>query len=237
MPSWNVHTAHVERLLREHSPDELGIRDVNAFLFGNYVPDVYVGYMVKDISHKIDYQETHFVDPGFVPEPAFWRFWRDFALPSADARGRVSDVTLGAWAHLVADNGYNHCVNEFLLARAAKFSTQIRIMKQSDFELFGRTRDIRMVCQPTDVLLDQAQAFPQYPVEPADARAAILVAQGIVHANQRDHLSQMPSYSLLSEGLFDQMSEVVNQRLARGLMAYARQGVGAPELVEEVRHA
>ena len=27
MPSWNIHTAHVERLLSQRTPDELGIED------------------------------------------------------------------------------------------------------------------------------------------------------------------------------------------------------------------
>ena len=44
MPSWNIHTAHVERLLREEGAARLGVRDVNAFLFGNFLPDIYVGY-------------------------------------------------------------------------------------------------------------------------------------------------------------------------------------------------
>ena len=39
MPSWNIHTAHVERLLREEGAAALGVVDVNAFLFGNFVPD------------------------------------------------------------------------------------------------------------------------------------------------------------------------------------------------------
>lgn len=237
MPSWNIHTAHVERVLREHSPEELGIRDVNAFLFGNYIPDIYVGYMVKDITHKIAYGTTHFVEPGYIPEPAFWQFWREYALASANADGCVSDVTLGAWAHLVADNGYNHSVNAYLLAQGAKFNTQTRIMKQSDFELFGRTRDISMTCTPTDELIAQAQVFPQYPIEPVDTQAAIESARRIVRANQQGHLSHMPKYSLLSEGLFDQMTDVVNRRIVAGLMGYARQGASAPELVAEVKHA
>ena len=55
MPSWNIHTAHVERLLREHGASELGIGDKDAFLMGNLLPDVYVGYMVPDASWRIDY--------------------------------------------------------------------------------------------------------------------------------------------------------------------------------------
>ena len=32
MPSWNIHTAHVERLLSQRTPDDLGIEDVNAVI-------------------------------------------------------------------------------------------------------------------------------------------------------------------------------------------------------------
>ena len=103
MPSWNIHSAHVEALLKKRSPQELGIRDVNAFLFGNFLPDVYVGYMVKPTTRIIVYNDTHFADPNFVPEPRYWEFWRRFGLPSADADGRVSDLVLGTWCHLVAD--------------------------------------------------------------------------------------------------------------------------------------
>ena len=56
MPSWNIHTAHVERLLREHGASELGIGDKDAFLMGNLLPDVYVGYMVPDATWRIDYK-------------------------------------------------------------------------------------------------------------------------------------------------------------------------------------
>ena len=58
MPSWNIHTAHVERLLADCEPDDLGIEDVNAFLFGNYVPDIYLGFMVADITFHVDYCRT-----------------------------------------------------------------------------------------------------------------------------------------------------------------------------------
>ena len=95
MPSWNVHTAHVERLFSDRSPQALGIRDANAFLFGNFVPDIYVGYMVREVTHTIDYRDTHFVDPSYVPEPRYWEFWERFGLPSADSEGRVSDLVLG----------------------------------------------------------------------------------------------------------------------------------------------
>ena len=67
MPSWNIHTAHVERLLREEGAARLGVRDVNAFLFGNFLPDIYVGYMVPvPVVRLRDYRETHFADGGAI---------------------------------------------------------------------------------------------------------------------------------------------------------------------------
>ena len=46
MPSWNIHIAHAEGLLEDGGPFAGVVRDRNAFLFGNFVPDIYVGYMV-----------------------------------------------------------------------------------------------------------------------------------------------------------------------------------------------
>lgn len=45
MPSWNIHIAHAERLLKGGGSVARAVRDGNAFLFGNLIPDIYVGYM------------------------------------------------------------------------------------------------------------------------------------------------------------------------------------------------
>ena len=58
MPSWNIHIAHVQRLLHEQDARALGICDANAFLFGNLVPDVYVGYLVRPTSRTVPYRVT-----------------------------------------------------------------------------------------------------------------------------------------------------------------------------------
>lgn len=75
MPSWNIHTAHVERLLREHGASELGIGDKDAFLMGNLLPDVYVGYMVPDATWRIDYKLTHLTMRDHIPLPRYQEFW------------------------------------------------------------------------------------------------------------------------------------------------------------------
>lgn len=238
MPSWNIHIAHVEAALRSvGDPSALGIGDQNAFLFGNFVPDINVGYMVKNPDRRIEYRVTHFADPGFMPEPHYWEFWERYALPSADANGRVSDATLGAWCHLVADNRYNHAVNALLLRRGLKPGEDTRIRKQGDFDLFGRTLRIGMTCEPTPALVRQAAEFPQYAIDVRDARAAVEVANQIVRNNWVNHFDGDPVYRLLSSDFFRTVFDEVQNAIGEGLLAYARQGAVAPELRRERAHA
>lgn len=81
MPSWNVHTAHVQELIAEVGLSSLGVRDENAFLFGNYVPDIFVGYMVENPSGILPYGLTHFADAEHIPVPREQQFWDLFVEP------------------------------------------------------------------------------------------------------------------------------------------------------------
>lgn len=220
MPSWNIHTAHVERLLREEGADALGIRDVNCFLFGNFVPDIYVGYMVKPITKKIPYKETHFADPGFVPAPRYGEFWERFGWPS-NVDGRVSDVVLGAWCHLMADHVYNAHTNAFLARHGIRPGEQTRIRKQRDFDVYGRTLDISRAPEVTDELLAQCAAFPQYAIEEADVRASVREAHVIVDRNRTEHVNGTPEYAMLDARFFAETSREADELMRRSLLAYA----------------
>lgn len=221
MPSWNIHTAHVERLLDQEDPAALGIRDVNAFLFGNLVPDIYVGYMVADLPRTIEYRETHFADPGHVPEAHYWEFFERFALPGASRDDQASDVVLGAWAHLVADNVYNRRTNAFRRERGIPSGTETRIKKQADFALFGHTLRITMTPAPTDALLAQAEAFPQYAIDAPTARAACEVMADIVRENTAHHITGAPAYQMLSAEFFASTMDEADRLMRAGLHAYA----------------
>jgi len=143
MPSWNIHTAHVERLLREEGAAALGVRDENAFLLGNLAPDVYVGYMVPNPSFRIDYKLTHLALREHIPLPRYDDFW-DFYIAGRDD---VSDVVLGAWAHLVADHVYNAHTRAYLASIGVEPGERARIGKQGDVvdkPLFG---DIAVIDQ------------------------------------------------------------------------------------------
>jgi len=224
VPSWNIHTAHVERVRAEEDLASLGVADVGCFAFGNVAPDVYVGYMVKDCSRKIEYRETHFADPGYVPEPRFWEFWDRYALPSAGDDGSVSDVTLGAWCHLVADHVYNHIFNAYIMRIGVAPGERTRVRKQGDFDLYGRTLDISLTFEPTRRLIGEAAAFPQYRIDEADVRAAAGVQAQIVQHNLEAHVTGTPTYDLIPREMFAEMGETVDALMLEGLRAYAAHG-------------
>ncbi len=217
MPSWNIHTAHVERLLADATPADLGVRDVSDFLFGNLVPDIYVGYMVPDASKKIEYRETHFADPEFIPAPDASEFYRRYV------RGRdVDDLTLGAWTHLLCDHYYNMRTVEFIGLVGVPAGEQTRIRKQGDFDLFGRTLNIAATCAVTSRLLAQAAAFAQYAIDERDVRKTVEAQRAIVRANDERHVDGTPAYSLLTEDFFVQTFNEVDDVLHRALRRHVQ---------------
>ena len=213
MPSWNIHTAHVERLLREEGTAALGVRDVNEFLMGNFVPDIYVGYMVPHTTRLIDYNTTHLAEPGHIPLPDADAFWERYVAGRED----VSDVVLGAWAHLVCDHVYNKHTRAFLAEQGIQPGEKMRIAKQADFALFGRTLDISLKPEVNEALVEACAAFPQYPIAESDVAAAVEVASQIVDENRAHHLADMPSYELLTPAFFSAAREEANAAVVAGL--------------------
>ena len=188
MPSWNIHIAHVQRLLHEQDARSLGIRDANAFLFGNLVPDIYVGYLVQPISRKVPYRVTHFADPA------------------------------------LADNVYNAANNRYIAQRGIEPGEETRKRKQADFDLFGRTLELAIAPQVSRSVLQQAAAFPQYPIAEADAIRAIAVADDVVEQNSEHHIADTPNYCMLDASFFSQTYENVYHLMVRNLRAYAEHG-------------
>lgn len=266
MPYWNLHTAHAQHLLAQGEPGEFGIRDANAFLFGNYVPDIYVGYMVEKPSGILPYTHTHLADPHAIPVPREQEFWDTYVEPTLDmphdfpivpvgitvqeavdilvAGGnylapagkehhaaiqealhapdyRASDVVLGTWAHLLCDACYNEATHKWLQKYNVPAGDKTRIRKQGDFELYGLTLPITLLCESTPELVEQAAAFPQYTIAEGDVNAAIEVANNIVANNQANHITDTPEYSLFTAEFFSDIYKRVNETLETRLRAYA----------------
>ena len=213
MPSWNIHTAHVERLLREEGADTLGITDVNAFLFGNLAPDIYVGYMVPNISYRIDYKLTHLTTREHIPLPRHDDFW-DFYVARQKS---VSDMTLGAWSHMVADHVYNAHTRAYLAKIGVEPGERARVGKQADFALFGRTLDISLVPHLDEALLRQCREFGPYTILEHDARGAVDTARSIVEKNRAEHVDGTPEYQLLTAEFFEAARQEAHETIVRGL--------------------
>lgn len=223
MPSWNIHTAHVERLLREEGAARLGVRDVNALLFGNFLPDIYVGYMVPvPVARLRDYRETHFADGGAIPSPNYQAFWDRFVAGcDAEAAGSLHDLVLGAWAHLVCDSVYNTRTRAYIASIDVKAGDVTRKRKQRDFALFGRIFDISLRPRVTPELIAACAAYPQYPVIEADVREAVAVAGRIVDENHEGLIRSIPTYDLLTPEFFSAASEEANETIVAGLLGQA----------------
>lgn len=193
MPSWNVHLAQAEELLQRSSELARAVEDRDAFLFGCLVPDIMVGYMVPDIEHPLPYRITHLTEEGSVPRPQEGSFWDAFVSPVLGAgetavdepplSGAVRSMTLGAWTHLLTDNLWNDCAGAFAREHLGDRGEPFRVMKQADFEMFGRTRTVPAPPPPDTALIRAATQFPQYPIGARDARAAVEVARGIAASN------------------------------------------------------
>ena len=220
MPSWNIHTAHAERLLSEWGAARLGIGDVDAFLLGNLAPDVHVGYMVapERLSRKIPYRETHFSDPSFVPEPAYWRFFERYG---AEVRGPAGDMVLGTWVHLVADHTYNVRSNRFLCDNHIEPGEDARIRKQGDFDVFGCRLGISRAPRPTEGAVAQALAFPQYAFTRDDVVAACESMAAIVAENAARRVAGLPSYQMFDQAFLEEAFESAQRIMEGGLLAFA----------------
>lgn len=94
MPSWNIHIAQAERLLAREGAVARTVRDRNAFLFGNLVPDIYVGYMVPGITQPIPYRLTHLAKPEPIPKPREREFWETYVAPLLEHAESGSPVPL-----------------------------------------------------------------------------------------------------------------------------------------------
>lgn len=229
MPSWNIHTAHAERLFADYDAEGLGIGDENAFLFGGYVPDVYVGFMVPDASFRIDYCITHIAEPDAVPVPDADRFWDRYIarrLPSSPAG---ASLALGAWAHLVADGVYNGRFQSFRLERGLPADDELRTRKQADFDLFGRSTGISRIVKVTPALVEAAESFRPYRIAADDVALAVDVANAIVRAASGGELHGDARYQLLGSEWMGETFALCHEFLVSWLCAW-RELAGADGL-------
>ena len=218
MPSWNVHLAHAERLLDEVGASALGVRDENAFLVGNVVPDIPVGFIVKEPSLKLRYTFTHLAEKQPIPFPRAAEFWDTYIA----GRDEVDDVTLGAWAHLAADRVYNLRTRAYLDDLHIEANDEARTGKQGDFALFGRTLKLARYVEASERVLALTAAFEQYALPEADVREAVRLCNFYVDENHREHLPKLPELALLTPEFFEAAWADAHETILEGLTSRLR---------------
>ena len=243
MPSWNVHIAHADRLL-EKGAGYLGV-DIHypdAFLLGNVAPDVHIGFMVPDYSHKVRYGRSHQSYPGSLPIPSYKRYQRNFmdglnpaeyllqtvfiqpnvSYCSAEQRSLVDqrqlrEFIVGIWCHLVCDHVYNTHTRAFLRAHHIPTGEDARIRKQADFDVYGRSLDMNRLPEASDELFAVAAAHPQYGFTHSDVEQTLQVIQRIAEENRQNSVSS-PQYQMLDTEFFSSAYKEAEETLVQGFM-------------------
>ena len=235
MPSWNIHIGHVEQLLEMKRAAELGIEDANAFLFGNFVPDIYVGFMVPDATYRINYCITHHADYHRIPLPDADDFWDNFICRRKPTSPEMMSLTLGAWAHLATDRHYNSRFREFLKTLDAPPSgEELRIRKQSDFDLFGKSLGIKTHVEVTPELLEAAKGFRPYSVLADDVFRSADVARAVVRESSVD--PEVQTYRILDANWMTDAFCTCGEKLATWLETWQQlEREGLPATAAAIR--
>lgn len=143
MPNWGEHLLIANKILKKIKLDE------NLFLFGNILPDVQDGYLVKGISNIQPHKSNHYDLNGEKYDPNNKKEYEVFYEINHEKMN--NPIVIGYLAHLITDSLWNEafyggkCVKEndkiigFMnkkneLIKADK--TELRKNKQKDFEAF-----------------------------------------------------------------------------------------------------
>ncbi len=96
MPSWGIHLATTKNIL-----EKLNIEDRNDFVFGNILPDILNGYLIKDVSNIVSHRDTHY---DTYEQERFSGYKKFYELYKQNLDNKV---VLGYLVHLMTDNLWN----------------------------------------------------------------------------------------------------------------------------------
>lgn len=106
MPTWGVHLSVATNLIKEiEKVKKVTQKEKNEFLFGNILPDVNNGYVIKNVSNIIPHKITHFEDKEFKgtysDKPGYINFYEKYK------EELNNPVILGYYTHLMTDYYFN----------------------------------------------------------------------------------------------------------------------------------
>ncbi len=96
MPSWGIHLATTKKIL-----EKINIEDKNDFIFGNILPDILNGYLIKDVSNIVSHKYTHYDTYNQERFSSYKKFYELYK------QNLDNKVILGYLIHLMTDNLWN----------------------------------------------------------------------------------------------------------------------------------
>lgn len=129
MPNWKIHIEVAKQLNRKLNYQN---EEYQLFLFGNILPDINNGYIVKDISEMISHRKTHYADGT---EESYLDFYEKYKNEITS-----NPLVCGYFVHLFTDYYWN---DDFMIRFQSKkpfcnfTRDDMRILKQSDFRAYN----------------------------------------------------------------------------------------------------
>lgn len=96
MPAWGIHLATTKKLL-----EKIDIKDKNDFIFGNILPDILNGYLIKDVSNIVTHKDSHY---DIYKGEKFSNYKRFYEKYNDKLNNKV---VFGYLIHLMTDNLWN----------------------------------------------------------------------------------------------------------------------------------
>lgn len=96
MPSWGIHLATAKKII-----DRVDIENKNDFIFGNILPDILNGYLIKDVSNIVKHSDAHY-DAYQKERFSGYKIFYEQYNHNLDNK-----VVLGYLTHLMTDNLWN----------------------------------------------------------------------------------------------------------------------------------
>ena len=157
MPNWETHLEISNRINKVYGFEGM---EFKKFLFGSILPDINNSHIVKDISTKLHHEVTHYHDDA---KPSYLVFY-DKYKEQIDGK---DPMFIGVITHLYTDYTWNNNFYTNVAKRNYPESDRVklRIMKQSDFQIFNNRFENNFIDISTDEeiksLYDETKKIPE----------------------------------------------------------------------------
>lgn len=161
MPNWKT---HIEIGIRINKILKYNKSDLNLFLFGSILPDINNGYLIPDVSNKIEHDITHM---GKFINSSYTDFYNKYKNEIENRK----PIFLGYLFHLCTDNMWNK--NFYSRVKNEKIKVEnfdeLRIIKQSDFRVYNNNFIENIIeIDNIDYLLNEIKNIEEVVIEKED---------------------------------------------------------------------